>query len=490
MKRSIVQLFLLLQFSCIRGIIQAQSIFEVPVPFFSITNGQIGQIITCDLNGDNIPTLCVITNNIYSNVHFFDLTGVQPYSPMKSIQLSKSTWTYGSTICQEIDMDLDGDLDLIGYDNSFSPYNDCFVFALENTNNSYYTFRCLGELIGTNAAYAFRFYQFTIFDVSGDGYPDILIDGAWKQLFAGQPEYGEQFVLIQTSPFEFADGSLVLPIQFFRKRYDVDEDGLDDLLVAPSPDSLVVYKNIGNGQFQHQLPLSLVGTSVYSWMDADNDGSPELITKSSFFSNFRIEYHDLSLTEISQGQLLLNDTMPDIFGPGYENYTPLDVENDGDIDVFRWYYTGNGIWQIDLYLNEGDEPLISSSYVIDGTILRSIFLDIDGDDDLDIVFKLNNTLYYMRNIIPHPSTSPTDENPLYSIYPNPAHDLIHIHLSDAIQKHDLSITDITGRTINKFNTVDHLEEISLSQLSYGCYFLHIYNGDSGEHLKTMKFVKK
>jgi hypothetical protein len=56
-----------------------------------------------------------------------------------------------------------------------------------------------------------------------------------------------------------------------------------------------------------------------------------------------------------------------------------------------------------------------------------------------------------------------------NIYPNPARNLINIHIKKQFKNIVLSITDISGKTIKSINLKSDLNEIDLSYLDKGQY---------------------
>lgn len=77
-----------------------------------------------------------------------------------------------------------------------------------------------------------------------------------------------------------------------------------------------------------------------------------------------------------------------------------------------------------------------------------------------------------------------NERPLFTVYPNPANDVIHINADFAISPQDIKIIDIRGRDIETMiNFMNN--SISIARLSNGTYFIHL---DNGEIRATEKFV--
>ena len=92
------------------------------------------------------------------------------------------------------------------------------------------------------------------------------------------------------------------------------------------------------------------------------------------------------------------------------------------------------------------------------------------------IFKFNNTLKNSDFI-----------SNKFSMYPNPAIDLITISNDDNIIMNSISVSDINGRTVKQINVENvNSTQVNVSELSSGIYFMNIAT-DSGNAVK--KFIK-
>lgn len=75
----------------------------------------------------------------------------------------------------------------------------------------------------------------------------------------------------------------------------------------------------------------------------------------------------------------------------------------------------------------------------------------------------------------------------FSVYPNPANDLVTVSNNGSIQINKVSITDINGRTVKSLNYNGVTEtQVNISDLNSGIYFMNI---DTNEGIATKKVIK-
>ncbi|CAM3620648.1 hypothetical protein FSS13T_17890 [Flavobacterium saliperosum S13] len=75
----------------------------------------------------------------------------------------------------------------------------------------------------------------------------------------------------------------------------------------------------------------------------------------------------------------------------------------------------------------------------------------------------------------------------FSVYPNPANNLVTVSNNGSIQINKVSISDINGRTVKSLNYNGVTEtQINVSELNAGVYFMNI---DTNEGVATKKIIK-
>lgn len=125
---------------------------------------------------------------------------------------------------------------------------------------------------------------------------------------------------------------------------------------------------------------------------------------------------------------------------------------------------------------------------VSGTISASLAgTNIEEDTDLEVIlFIQNNTTKEIMQSFRAANLLSTDKNVLNTvkIYPNPAQDFIRI--SD-IEGANVVITDISGKTVINLKNISQTNDINVSELNSGIYFVNVSNEDVNQ---TIKFIKK
>jgi hypothetical protein len=103
---------------------------------------------------------------------------------------------------------------------------------------------------------------------------------------------------------------------------------------------------------------------------------------------------------------------------------------------------------------------------------RPSFVDLDGDGDSDLFSGSDDgNFYYFKNA----SLLTGIENSItttFSVYPNPASDILNIALTEAISG-NASITDIHGNVVVSKNVAGSQFNISTADVESGVYLLKV-----------------
>ncbi len=273
-------------------------------------------------------------------------------------------------------------------------------------------------------------------DADGDGDPDLFV--------ANRDEANILYNNLGNGIFEKASsGPLVNDVLDSQHSTwgDYDNDGLIDALVTDRDGNNVLYRNLGNLDFERvedgPFTFDFVNSLSGSWVDIDSDGYLDIFlgtgndNNNRLFRNigggtFQEEIDDILVTSAGDGQGSVwgdydNDGDQDLFivsrggrnnnlfrNDGSGNFTPItdlaissdggdsqsaswgDLNNDGHLDLF---VTNDGDANF-LYFNNGDATFsreVNSPAVADiGDFTGSTLADFNNDGWLDIFITSNS----------------------------------------------------------------------------------------------------
>jgi len=275
-------------------------------------------------------------------------------------------------------------------------------------------------------------------DISGDSLPDIYISNAVRNanklpevLYISQKNgpYIENDYARGVDDNYGATGSHGIIF------VDYDNDGDFDIFNATTDDRIRLYRNRGNGYFddysdQAHIPARGLGTRGIVAFDANNDGYMDLLGVN--WGPVEDENNVPQITPPQPNEFYLNNgngtfTRDDSRGLtpvnpshiGTQGVTAIDVDNDGDMDVFvchrNYAYLGQDEDGNDLFGPDWDNPAPNELFINDGTghfdeeaKARGIynrwndcngttFADYDNDGDLD-AFVVPKQKYQKVNV--------------------------------------------------------------------------------------------
>ncbi len=123
------------------------------------------------------------------------------------------------------------------------------------------------------------------------------------------------------------------------------------------------------------------------------------------------------------------------------------------------------------------------------TLLSTVVLPEETTGISDLFISYDNygsgmTIDNIRFVDPSASVGSEIANS-FSVYPNPANDVLNIANTIGAELISVTVTDLNGRTVKQFNS--SVEQINISDLNAGVYFVNI---NSTEGSLTKKIVKK
>jgi len=273
-----------------------------------------------------------------------------------------STNTTGMASVFAIDIDNDGDIDIISSSDSENK-----ISWYENDGSESF----IMHNISTNESEA---HAVKAVDMDGDDDIDII-----AILMTGLVWYendGNQNFSMHT--INSIGGHSIFDI-------DLDEDGDIDIVVAENGQTKW-YENNGEESFtEHNLSTQGWGANHVVAIDIDNDDDIDILSLND-------DIPGVILHKNNGGQVFTEEIIIDTLD--IKKLSVIDINNDGNIDALGIKYDGNLYWYENVGLLNYSEHFIS--YYIDG-----IFpFDVDNDGDIDILaYSIDQMNHNLSNLL-------------------------------------------------------------------------------------------
>ena len=286
---------------------------------------------------------------------------------------------------------------------------------------------------------------------------------------------------------------------------DIDGDGDEDMFIGFEDGTLAYYQNYSSGGgadfILEVLSYSdmfgnIINTSGYchpQLFDINEDGLLDLLlgTKSGdiqFYENVGTVNNPLfELANPNLGSVSVNTTSPD----GYA--APHFFHHNGNINLFIGSVDGNiGYYDsIENNLSVGDTFNLNTSNFLDiqvGSYSACWTDDIDNDSALNMFLgqDLGGLFHYEVDTSSNVGLMEILDHTSLNIYPNPASNQVTIELVDAIGE-KVAITDMNGRVVIERQLKDMIT-LSLDNLENGVYFVQVITQDKKKVVK--KLIKR
>ncbi|MCB0495214.1 MAG: BspA family leucine-rich repeat surface protein [Cyclobacteriaceae bacterium] len=285
---------------------------------------------------------------------------------------SVATSIDGAKDVEATDMDNDGDIDIV----SISTLDDR-VLWFENDGSQNFTLRT----ISTVADGGFGIHTN---DMDGDGDMDVLSASVFDNKIAWYENDGSQnFTLriISTS----ATGALNV------YSTDLDFDGdLDVLATAETISTVFWYENDGASSFtEHVLSTNFSQARDVYAIDLDGDLDMDVLTASEQDDKVAWFENDGSQSFTEHVITTAEDAANSVYA--------ADMDGDGDIDVLS---SGANSGEFTWYENDGSQNFTRTALVDVGNFaIESIPVDLDSDGDMDIIgtWSIGNEIVWFEN---------------------------------------------------------------------------------------------
>jgi len=289
----------------------------------------------------------------------------------------------------------------------------------------------------------------TFGDIDGDDDEDLIIgrDNGTLSYFQNTGTPPSISFAAPINNFTDAGGTIISVGQSAHPQlFDLDKDGLLDLMIGRKTGEIVYYKNTGsftNPEFT--LANDTLGMVDVSPSSSDGYAAPH------FFRH--------------------NDTTYLFLGA-----------SDGKLHYYK---------DIDGHLAESDTfVLVSDNYLnIDAGAYSSFWVDdIDSDGNLNMFAgqDLGGLFHFEANPNSNVGLNPVQEDMIWALYPNPVNEQVTVEIAGNASEAELSVYSSDGKLILSTLPVHNQIQLEVHSLPKGVYHVHLLQ--NGRH-STKRFVK-
>ncbi len=237
--------------------------------------------------------------------------------------------------------------------------------------------------------------SFEIYDINQDGAPDIIVGDRYGQLI-WFPNQSGSFPTPITLNTQHTGGQWIIYSIMFS---DMDADGMEDIVISIE-NSVYWLKRLSSNSFADAQEDGRFSQRLESDADSDNDGDKDLFALKTSYTRTLSMYENLGDGEIDY-QLISSRSL----GHMIEQFINVDLDGDDDLDIlFESDYVDNlSSTFLSWFENDGSNNFEEREHIADsiaslsfGT-LESYDLDNDGDDDVIYSSYDDSTIYWASN---------------------------------------------------------------------------------------------
>lgn len=293
----------------------------------------------------------------------------KPFGNFERHIIDSSSGSTGSSTISSIDLDQDGDIDVLG---TFYWGRD--IVWWENDGNQDFIKHIIeSDFYGVSRAQAV--------DLDNDGDLDVVATASLDDEIAWWENDGNQSFTKHTIVLNIGGPGDVFAV-------DIENDGDIDILSSTrTGDEIALWQNDGNQNFTKDLIATNfdLATGVFAY-DLDKDGDLDILGTSAFGREV-CWWEQLGATTFVKR--IIDD---DLSADG--RVECADIDNDGDIDVFEASRNADAWWE-----NDGNQNFTRQYFVHHNSFtFHPSIVDINSNGDLDIIISFDlNEIVWLRS---------------------------------------------------------------------------------------------
>ncbi|MEA3446581.1 MAG: T9SS type A sorting domain-containing protein [Bacteroidota bacterium] len=439
--------------------------------FISAGIGSAQQILTADLDNDNdLDVICVADDPYTGNgdIRWWKNNSNGVFTAMPYL----ITWLNTPLVASVCDIDLDGDLDIVGEQGTDA--SSLFWFA----NDGYGNFSSILSI-----ADSLRITSIVTEDMDGDGDYDILYNYQYKNKILWAENLGylanDEDSACANVPYTFGSQILTTPGTYH-----------DTLQTIFGLDSIVEL------EFSH-IPVPAVSVSPFSQsaycMSDSMVDLPVLNPIGGTLSGPGITSTNINFSQVGSGQHNFVYSITDTATGCSNSDTALLVIHDNP-QVILSPFPQDTFCMEDEFIDLPQASPIGGTFSGAGVGIANINLYQADTGTHEISYHYTDTTTGCSNsdtthlVVVSCLSIPESEDLGVSVYPNPATNFITIACQNipASSKTEIRLFDVSAKEISKESPSSFPYQIDISHLKPGVYYLQLYNGEKTVVWKVVK----
>lgn len=423
-------------------------------------------VIAIDLDQDGDMDIIAVNSSINAEISWWNNNGTNEFT---KVTIRDDLYKLRSVRAEDINDDQHIDLVV-------AIYGENKIIYLENNGDESFTdYTVDANFVGA--------HTIDIKDVNNDGKLDILCSGfdfyyhngeiAWWENDGISPIGWTKNLIsdrFQQSPFVYGE--------------DMDGDGdMDVIACGELNDEILWWENDGDENFtEHMVDSIMNGIHTVFARDVDLDGDMDILGAACIGSQ-------IAWYENNGSQTFIKHNLGYFAGALWLD--AVDLDNDGDRDLIG---APQGANQLAWWENNGNQQFIKHNFT--STFTQSFcvvpaMMDNDNDTDLIAIGWQSNTISWFENNLDNTTGTfnerPEKNNDIF-VFPNPCSNILNIISGHEGEQKQISIYNQTGQLLKSIFSSNRQTSINLTNIKSGVCYIKIEYKD-GRNLYD-KFIKK